>query len=315
MNNTNKPNFYMVCGMPGCGKSYWAETHKDALNAVIHSSDSIRGELSGDENDQSKNELVFKILHQRIKDDLRAGKNVIYDATSLNRKRRIHFLKNELNGIPCEKICVLFATPYEICLANNFTRERQVPEEVMVRMYKGFETPTILEGFNKIDIVWWSYENMLGFEYDICADIEKWKNISHDNPHHSFSIGNHMIEACDYIKSKTNDTRLITAALLHDCGKPETKAFVDSKGNPTDIAHYYEHHNISSFKCLFYIRRMHPEWNDKDILYVSLLINLHMRHHLSYKQSEKAKEKDRRLFGDKVIQDLELLYEADLAGH
>ena len=124
------PKLYVTVGLVASGKSTWAETHKEELNAIIHSSDEIRKEL-GDVNDQSKNELVFKILHQRIKDDLQAGKNVIYDATNLNRKRRIHFLQNELKGIPCEKICLLFATPYEICLSNNFARDRQVPEEVL----------------------------------------------------------------------------------------------------------------------------------------------------------------------------------------
>lgn len=306
--------FVMLCGLPGSGKSHWAEKHKDELNAVIHSSDAIRLEM-GNINDQSKNDKVFQILHKRVKDDLKAGKNVIMDCTGLSRRNRIAFL-NELNKISCSRICVLFATPFECCLANNLARDRHVPEDAMHRIYKRFQTPWYSEGWDDIQIVWWNYENMLGFDYDICADIECWKSVSHDNPHHSLSIGNHMVTACDYIKDKTNDVRLITAALLHDCGKPDTKAFIDSKGNPTNgIAHYYNHESISAYKALFYLRKMHPEWSDKDLLYVSLLINLHMRAHTAWKQSDKAKNKDRRLFGDDVMSDLELLYKADLAAH
>lgn len=314
MKNINKPIFYMNVGMPGSGKSHWAETHKEELNAVVHSSDAIRAEL-GNVNDQSKNELVFKILHQRIKDDLRAGKNVIMDCTSLSRKNRVHFIKNELRNIPCEKICVLFATPFELALARNFARDRQVPEEVLIRMYKNYDAVWYSEGWDDIQIVWADYKDMLGFEYDIDADLNRWKCISHDSPWHSMSIGYHMIETYMYMSKQTDDEHLLAASILHDCGKPDVKSYINSKGEQTDIAHYYNHESISAYKALFYLRNMHPEWTDKDILYVSLLINLHMRSHTAWKQSDKAKDKDRRLFGDKVMSDLELLYEADLAGH
>lgn len=314
MKNINKPIFYMSVGIPGCGKSTWAETHKDELNAVVHSSDFIREEL-GDVNDQSKNEEVFKILHQRIKDDLRAGKNVVYDATSLARKRRMYFINTELKDILCEKVCVLFACPFELALSRNFARDRQVPEEVMSRMYKNFETPWYNEGWDDIQIVWADYNDMLGFEYDIHRDMEEWEKISHSNPHHSYSIGDHMLSAYDYMRDTTEDEKLITLALLHDCGKPDVRAFVNSKGEETDVAHYYQHHSVGSYKALFYLRNMYPEWTDKDILYISLLINLHMRPHIAWKQSDKAKERDRKLYGDDVIRDLELLHEVDCMAH
>lgn len=301
----------MLCGIPGCGKSTWAENNKDKLNAVVHSSDNVRIELLNDVNDQSKNEEVFKILHQRIKDDLRAGKNVIYDATSLNRRRRIHFLNNELKGIEYEKVCVLFATPWEQCLARNFARDRQVPEEAMIRMYKNFETPYYTDGFDDIQIVYSDILGTYGFEYDIKEDMVRWNRISHKNPHHRLSIGNHMLAACDYIKDRTDDIRLITATLLHDIGKESTRAWNEEKGHYT----YYQHHCVGSYLALFYLKNMHPEWSDKDILYVSLLINLHMRPLLSWKESDKAKENDRKLFGDDFLQDLMLLNEADIAAH
>lgn len=308
------PTIWITVGLPGSGKSTWAEMHKDELNAVVHSSDNIRLEM-GNVDDQSKNNKVFQILHKRVKDDLKAGKNVIMDCTGLSRRNRIAFL-NELNRISCSKICILFATPFEFCLANNFVRERHVPENAMCRMYKRFQAPWYSEGFDDIQIVWWNYKDMPGFEYDICVNIENWKKISHDNPHHSLSIGNHMTAACEYMKSKTDDKRLIASALLHDCGKPDVKSFTDSRGNPTNgVAHYYNHESISAYKALFYLRNMYPEWSDKDILYVSLLINLHMRSHTAWKQSNKAKEKDKRLFGEDIIKSLELLCESDLASH
>lgn len=311
----NKVKFVMLCGLPASGKSTYCEQYKYNKDWVVLSSDAIRAELLGDESDQSKNEEVFKILHSRVKENLRNGKNVVYDATNLSRKNRVHFISDELKGIYCEKICVLFATPFELCCARNYARDRQVPESAMVRTYKNFQTPTIYEGWDDVQIVWADYDNMLGFEYDICVDIERWKHISHDNPHHSLSIGNHMIAACDYAKDKTDNIKVITAALLHDIGKPDTKAFVDSHGKECETAHFYQHHCVGSYLALFYLIKMHPNWKDEDVLYVSLLINLHMRPFLAYKHSDKAEAKDRRLFGDKIIDEVLILHECDKAAH
>lgn len=73
----------MMVGLPGSGKStYTKELSKD-LDAIICSSDTIRKELCGDINSQDKNEEVFKILHNRIKENLKNGKSVIYSSPFL----------------------------------------------------------------------------------------------------------------------------------------------------------------------------------------------------------------------------------------
>lgn len=312
----NKPTLFFAVGLPASGKSTWTENNKEKLNMVIHSSDEIRAELLGDINEQSKNDLVFKTLHSRVKEDLLNGNNVCYDATSLSRKRRIAFLQ-ELKHIPCKKVCVLFATPYQICLANNFARERQVPEDVISRMIKSFDVPAYCEGWDDIQIVWWNYSNMVGFEYDIFSDLLQWSEISHSNPNHSLSIGDHMFNAyVHYMKSvdyMDRNNLLASAILLHDCGKPDVKSFTDSKGNPSETAHYYSHENVSSYLSLFYLERM--GYTDEEILYTSLLVGLHMKPFLSWRQSEKAKEKDRRLYGDDIISAIETIHLCDQAAH
>ena len=53
---------------------------------------------------------------------------------------------------------------------------------------------------------------------------------------------------------------------------------------------------------------------EDDILYASLLVELHMNPFLKWDKSDKAKEKDRRLFGDKTISDIEIIHECDLIG-
>lgn len=300
--------FYMMVGLPGSGKSTYTEKLKEE-GVIIHSSDSVREEL-GDVNDQSKNEEVFRILHKRIKDDLKDGKSVCFDATNLNRRRRVAFL-NELKNIPCKKICVLMATPYEMCVCQNFKRDRIVPVEVIWNMYKSFNLPTYHEGFDEIIV---HYPNEIWQEYygDILTYVKSLRDFRQDNPNHTLTLGNHMLSAMDNVfkmNGKVYDDIAI-AALGHDIGKLEVKEFKNSKGERTKEAHYYNHQNVSCYKSLFF---KYPSRVNK--MYISLLIELHMKPHLEYKQSEKAKEKDRKLFGDKVIADLELLHEADVWAH
>lgn len=79
----------------------------------IFSSDAIRAEVFGDETDQTHNQKVFEILHKRLRLALKNGKNCIYDATNLNRKRRIAFLES-IQDIDCKKFCFVMATPFDI---------------------------------------------------------------------------------------------------------------------------------------------------------------------------------------------------------
>ena len=136
----NRPKIFVMVGLPGSGKSYKAKELVEQYDANIHSSDAIREELTGDINNQDINDLVFKTLHNRIKEDLRNGKNCIYDACNISYKRRMAFLQ-ELKNIPCEKYCVLMVTPYEECLNNNNNRDRVVPNGVIERMYRTFDIP------------------------------------------------------------------------------------------------------------------------------------------------------------------------------
>lgn len=313
-----------LCGLVASGKSTWAEKNKDRLNAIIHSSDAIRAEL-GNINDQSKNDEVFNILHRRIKDDLKNGKNVVYDATNLSRKRRINFLSNELRDIPCEKICVLFATPLDICKKNNANRERKVPEDVIEKMVRNFEVPCYQEGWDDIQIVWYDW-NSEGLKFDFFSDLERWRLISQNNPHHTLSIGDHMIaaamhydEVCDENGWDRYDTLLYTSILMHDCGKLYTKSFIDKNGNISEKARYFEHHNVGSYFSLFYlkdiIKKDYLKFTDNEVLYISLLIGMHMRPFMAYKDSEKARERDRKLFGDDFMKKLDVLHVCDKISH
>lgn len=248
------PMFYMMVGLPGSGKSFTAES---IPNAVVHSSDAIRAEVLGDENDQTQQDLVFQTLHKRVLQDLVDGKDVVYDATNINYKRRIGFLDRvrALHKHDLRTVCLFMATPYEVCLERNNNRERSVPESVIQKMYFKFDVPMMAEGWDEIRIV--------GDEdrHDqIDTLMLRLSKLEHDNPHHEYTVGQHSMTAWQYLIShyKGADAALLRATLLHDIGKEKTKVFHDIKGNPTEIAHFYHHERVGAYDSFCYTGDLSP---------------------------------------------------------
>ena len=68
------------------------------------------------------------------------------------------------------------------------------------------------------------------------------------------------------------DSNLALAALLHDCGKPFPKE-VRKTADGMEVAHYYQHNCIGAYDVLFF---NYDGKTVKDILEISLMINLHM---------------------------------------
>lgn len=85
----NKPTLWVMCGLSGSGKSTIAKKlAQEHENTVIVSSDQIREELTGDYENQDRNDEVFQVFHKRIRENLENNKNVIADATNLTMKSR-----------------------------------------------------------------------------------------------------------------------------------------------------------------------------------------------------------------------------------
>lgn len=140
-------------GLPGSGKSTWVKKFLQNQTddwVVIHP-DSIRLELTGNIEDQSKNAEVFKLAFQRMEDALKSGKNVIFDACSQSRERRkpIIALAKKYNA---EVHSQVFAVPLSLAKERNAKRDRVVPNFVLERMYSQWEDPSIDEGFDFISI-------------------------------------------------------------------------------------------------------------------------------------------------------------------
>ena len=308
----NKPIFVMMVGLPGSGKSTHAEKLSKRINAVIHSSDALREELTGDINNQNNNELVFQTLHKRIKEDLINGRNCIYDACQIKRKDRMSFLQ-QLNKIPCRKICVLMATRYEKCLERSQSRERKVPEYVIKRMYMKFDPPYWYEGWDDIHIEYGQHGIGRDYGYPL-SWLETVKDFDQENTHHSMTLGEHCAETWEYISKEYGGDdylSLSTAAILHDNGKCFTKTFKNSKGVITEQAHYYSHEHVGSYNSLFYAMLCNP-------LDVAVLVRWHMQPYFWEKDAEngeKTMNKYKKLWGDELFEQIMKLHEADRKAH
>lgn len=305
--------FYMMVGLPGSGKSTKAEQIKNEFCAQVFSSDALRKEKFGDEKIQKDAAGIFKELLNRCAASLDSGYTTVLDATNLSYKKRMEFLK-ELDkkvSLAFSKICVLMATPYEICCERNSSRERVVPDEAMKRMYCSFYTPAYFEGWDDIQII---YPNEMDRVEEL-ADryVENVVDFQQDNTHHKYSLDKHLFETRKYIEEHYNHLSYIkfldlkVASTYHDIGKPATKFF-----KPNDsIAHYYNHENVGAYMILFLFRAS----SVKSIIYISSLVCYHMMPYVFENSTEKTVERYKNLWGEEFYNDIMRLHEADAAAH
>ena len=313
MNNT--PTLIMLCGIAGAGKSTYANSLSKYYK--IHSSDELREEMFGDVNENSKesNARLFTELHKRIKDDLKNGIDVIYDATNINRKRRVAFLA-ELKNIPCHKTCILVIAPYYVCLLNNQKRTKKVPDNAIKRMYMNFQPPHKCEGWDDIDILFSCDKEdfsdyTLATLYNHATGIDY---INQGNHHHSLTLGEHCRKASQYIVANYPKNKLLyLAALLHDEGKVFTMTVINSKGERDGDCHYYQHHCVGAYDSIFYMYNL--GYRVDDITHVASLIYFHMHPYREWKQTKSVEKRLKIQLDERLYEDIIALHNADEYAH
>lgn len=291
----NRPSLIILCGIPGVGKTHYAKNYITLQGNTVHlSSDAIRKELYGDENIQGNPGDVFSLMQKRAVEALNNGYNVLYDATNITRKDRSGII-----GV-CPKFvkieCHIIWAPIEECIERDSKRERTVGKEVIDRMLKRFQAPYYDEGIEKIMVILPDNFNKMQYTNALLKLME----VPHDNPHHTLNIFDHCLEANKYIVNKIGEyhSNIGFAAIFHDIGKPYVKAFMDSKGNPCELAHYYQHHCVGawmSYGC------------DYTTPYIAWLISTHMDPFMNTKYYNNLPPF--------LKKDIDLLHEADLHAH
>lgn len=288
----NFPILKMLVGIPGSGKTTYCEDFmkQDFTHRTVHiSSDLIRKELLKNESNQSNNELVFNTMHERTLSHLEKGCIVLYDATNITRKDRLSILKKVPTYVIKEAI--ICWAPIEECVTRDSNRTRTVGTDVIDKMLKKFQAPYFDEGFDRIYIVKPNnFDALAYFDYD---------DISQDTPYHQLTLKEHMYASYVYLKDQgVVDSDLRCAALWHDIGKLYTKTFTNSKGEVSDIAHYYGHQGYSAWIVYgFNTSNNHIAW----------LVSNHMEPYFNSKYYKQLPS---------FLRDqLDVLHEADKAAH
>jgi predicted kinase len=133
------PELHITVGIPGCGKSTFADEYGSQTGAIVVSSDKLREELTGNVEDQSRNRDLFGILHQRVSTILDEGYSVLVDATNLKPEYRKNLMAIALDlEVPAYAHWFEVSLDYSACQTRNLARERVVPERVMKRFHKAF---------------------------------------------------------------------------------------------------------------------------------------------------------------------------------
>ena len=111
------------------------------LPARVISSDALRAQLWGDAKVQGPWSELEPLLHGAIDSALTAGEHVLVDATHAQRNWRQRFMRRNLGERPVQWIGWWLKTPLDQCLAWNRSRQRQVPEAVILEMHQRLTTP------------------------------------------------------------------------------------------------------------------------------------------------------------------------------
>lgn len=92
--SVSKPHLIIMVGIPGSGKSFFAEHFADTFKAPIISFDNIRNKLSDCPTyNKTEDEIVKNIANYVLNETLKTGRTIIFDGQSETRIDRANIAK------------------------------------------------------------------------------------------------------------------------------------------------------------------------------------------------------------------------------
>lgn len=144
---------FMMCGIPGSGKSTFVEKRLSDYKVCRISRDEIRFSLLKDGEDYFlKEKQVFNKFIKAINSALARGeKNIVVDATHLTNTSRKAVLR-QFKYVPKEIHAIYLDCPLDVAIERNSYRVGRafVPVAAIKNMYSIFKKPTLKEGFSSI---------------------------------------------------------------------------------------------------------------------------------------------------------------------
>lgn len=145
-------DLYLMCGVPGAGKSTFLKNHIKENNTKVISRDKIRFSIVKPNEEYFSHEgEVLEIFWKQINEALAAGKDTFVDQTSLTPGAR-KWLLQHVEGYKHANL-IWIDENLETCLKRNEMRRgtrAYVPRDVIRRMYNQFIEPSLDEGFYRI---------------------------------------------------------------------------------------------------------------------------------------------------------------------
>ena len=145
---------HLMVGIQGSGKSTLSKKLAKELNIIISSTDEVRKQHVG-----IKEELVWPLAYEMCANELKKGKDVIFDATSITPKVRKRFVDEvEKHGVKCEIGVYYFDIERDVCVQRVIQRNKDrtqinIPIDVVYSFSERLIVPTLDEGFAFIKIV------------------------------------------------------------------------------------------------------------------------------------------------------------------
>lgn len=152
-----KSKLYLMCGIPGSGKSTYLKT-RFSQPPVVVSRDEIRFKIVREDEEYFSHEKeVYNEFINQIVENLKFYNEVFVDATHLNEGSRTKLLRSLGGNLKDVEVNVIWIkVPLKTALQQNENRKgtrAYVPESVIRRMNSQMTIPTKEEGFEHIYIV------------------------------------------------------------------------------------------------------------------------------------------------------------------
>lgn len=146
-------NAYVMCGVPGSGKSTYAHNLYKKHNAVVISGDDIRAELYGDASVQGNWVEIHEAIEEAVSAASGDSKVVVLDGTHYRASYRKEAVAMLHSYGYTDISLVVVDRPLDLCLERNAQRSRNVPEHVIRSMYSKLQSSLRnieQEGFTRV---------------------------------------------------------------------------------------------------------------------------------------------------------------------
>lgn len=152
----------LVCGLPGSGKSHFAErffksggyrrVNRKELRRMLYEMTNF-GEKWSESRFAAVDEYLVKHVERRIIEHLLQNKQkVLVDNTCVSATSREWYVGVAAQAHKSAGV-VFLNTPARACMERNRKREDPVPETVISNLAAGIELPTSREGFREMLVV------------------------------------------------------------------------------------------------------------------------------------------------------------------